>query len=338
MSTKPAGERADLMNRRSFLLATIAVGLSAPRLAVAAPASPKEVRIGFQKTSVLLVVKARKQLEKRFDRQGVSVRWVEFAFGPPLLEALSAGAVDYGYTGDAPPIFAQAAHAAIRYVGVIPARGYGQAVVVPKEFAIQSLADLKGKRVAVAKGSSAHDLLVAAIESVGLQWSEIFPIYLAPADAASAFSRGAVDAWSIWDPFFAIAEIKQSARALPVDPNVGRQNSFFLANADFLTAHADVVTAINQEVAAATTWAGDHRDETAELFSKASGVDFAAQKRSVDRAEFTFGPLTDEPSRSSRSRRSLPSPRPDPVGPRGARHRLGRQVEFLTQNKQEISA
>jgi aliphatic sulfonates family ABC transporter substrate-binding protein len=281
------------MNRRSFLLATAALSLSAPCRAVAAPLPLEEVRIGYQKTTVLLVVKARKQLEKRFEPQGLSVRWVEFAFGPPLLEALSAGAVDYGYTGDAPPIFAQAARAAIRYVGVIPARGYGQAVVVPKDSSVQSVADLKGKRVAVAKGSSAHNLLVAATESAGLAWSDIIPIYLAPADAASAFSRGAVDAWSIWDPFFAIAELKQNARPLPVDLDVSRQNSFFLANTDFLAAHANVVTAINQEVAAATAWAADHRDEAAQVFSEASGVEFAAQKRSVDRAEFTFGPLTD---------------------------------------------
>ncbi len=282
------------MNRRSFLLMTAAFGLSAPCVALATPAPLKEVRIGFQKTAVLLVVKARKQLEKRFEPQGVSIRWVEFAFGPPLLEALSACAVDYGYTGDAPPIFAEAAHAAIRYVGVIPARGYGQAVVVPNDSRLQSIGDLKGKRVAVAKGSSAHNLLVAAIESSVLAWSDILPVYLAPADAASAFSRGAVDAWSIWDPFFAIAELRQNARPLPLDPTVSRQNSFFLANTDFLAAHGNVVTAINQEVAAATAWAADHRDETAELFSEASGVDIAAQRRSVNRAEFTFGPLTEK--------------------------------------------
>ena len=163
------------MNRRSFLLTTAAFGLTAPNRAAAASAPLKEVRIGYQKTAVLLVVKARKQLEKRFEPQGVSVRWVEFAFGPPLLEALSAGAVDYGYTGDAPPIFAQAAHAAIRYVGVIPARGDSQAVVVPKDSPICSIAELKGKRVAVAKGSSAHNLLVAATESAGSGMERLLP-------------------------------------------------------------------------------------------------------------------------------------------------------------------
>ena len=176
---------------------------------------------------------------------------------------------------------------------MIPARGYGQAILVARDSPIQSLADLKGRKIAVAKGSSAHDLLIAAIEVAGLSWSDVTPIYLAPADAASAFARGAVDAWSIWDPFYAIAELKQNARALPVDIKLTAQNSFFLANSDFVAAHPDFVQAINAEVAAATRWAGPHRNEVAALFSQASGVDLSAQTRAVDRAEFTFGPLTD---------------------------------------------
>jgi sulfonate transport system substrate-binding protein len=279
------------MNRRSFLLFSAAFGLTAP--ALAAVEQLKELRIGYQKTSILLAVKAQKALEKRFEPQGIPVRWVEFPFGPPLLEALNAGAVDYGYTGNAPPIFAQAAHANIQYVAVIPTRGYGQAIVVRDGSPLQTLADLRGKKVAVAKGSSAHDLLVAALESANIPWSEITPVYLAPADAAAAFSRGAVDAWSIWDPFYAIAELRQKARALPIDPKAAEQNSFFLANADFIAGHADVVTAVNEEIAKSTQWASAHRDELAALFAEASGVDLAAQKRSVSRAEFTFGPLTE---------------------------------------------
>ena len=189
----------------------------------------KALRIGYQKTGVLLVVKARTQLERRFESQGLAVRWVEFLSGPPLLEALNAGGVDYGYTGDTPPIFAQAARANIRYVGVIPARGYGQAIIVPDASPIKTVSDLKGKKVGVAKGSSAHNLLVTALESANIAWSDITPLYLAPADAASAFARGSIDAWSIWDPFYAIAELKQNARALPIDPKKTAQNSFFLA-------------------------------------------------------------------------------------------------------------
>jgi sulfonate transport system substrate-binding protein len=113
-------------------------------------------------------------------------------------------------------------------------------------------------------------------------------------DAAAAFVRGAVDAWSIWDPFFAIAELKQKARALPLDRKVTTQNSFFLVNSDFAAKHPEVVATINGAVATTTAWADQHRDQVAAILAEASGVDLAAEQRSVDRAEFTFGPLNND--------------------------------------------
>ena len=282
------------MNRRNFLISASSLLASTP-VGSAISAEPlKELRIGYQKIGALLIVKAQKALEQQFEPQGARVRWVEFAFGPPLLEALGAGAIDYGYTGDAPPIFAQAARAKLLYAAAIPARGYGQAIVVPAASSIQDVSGLAGKKVAVAKASSAHNLLVAALESVKLPWTAMTPIYLAPPDAAAAFVRGAVDAWSIWDPFFAIAELKQKARALPLDRKVTTQNSFFLVNSGFAAKHPEVVVAINGAVATTTTWADQHRDQVAAILAEASGVDLAAEQRSVDRAEFTFGPLNND--------------------------------------------
>jgi sulfonate transport system substrate-binding protein len=282
------------VNRRNFLISASSLLASTP-VGSAISAEPlKELRIGYQKIGALLIVKAQKALEQQFEPQGVRVRWIEFAFGPPLLEALGAGAIDYGYTGDAPPIFAQAARAKLLYAAAIPARGYGQAIVVPAASSIQDVAGLAGKKVAVAKASSAHNLLVAALESVKLPWTAITPIYLAPPDAAAAFVRGAVDAWSIWDPFFAIAELKQKARALSLDRSVTTQNSFFLVNSGFAATHPEVVAAINGAVATSTTWADRHRGQVAAILAEASGVDLAAEQRSVDRAEFTFGPLNND--------------------------------------------
>lgn len=283
------------MKRRTFLLGS-AAALALPAVATRgarAAAPPKTLRIGFQRIGPLLVAKEQGVLEKRFEAAGIAVKWVEFQFGPPLLEALSAGAVDYGYTGDSPPIFAQAAHANLLYAAAIPARGYGQGIVVPPDSPIKTVADLKGKKIGVAKASSAHNLLVAALESANIAWSEVTPIYLAPADASAAFSRGAIDAWSIWDPFLAVAELKQNARALPLDPKDTVQNSFFLVNRSFAAEHGDIVTAINEEVGKAAQWADQHRSEVAALYAAASGLDYAAQKKALDRAEFTFGPLTD---------------------------------------------
>jgi aliphatic sulfonates family ABC transporter substrate-binding protein len=281
------------VNRRELLISALSLTAELAGPAIAAE-PPKELRIGYQKIGALLIVKAQKALEQKFEPQGVSVRWVEFAFGPPLLEALGAGAIDYGYTGDSPPIFAQAARAKLLYAGAIPARGYGQAIVVPAASPVQDVSGLAGKKIAVAKASSAHNLLIAALESVKLPWNAITPVYLAPPDAAAAFVRGAVDAWSIWDPFFAIAELKQKARALPLDQSVSAQNSFFLVNSDFAAKHPDLVATINGAVATATTWAGQHRDQVASILSEASGVDLAAEQRSTDRAEFTFGPLDND--------------------------------------------
>jgi aliphatic sulfonates family ABC transporter substrate-binding protein len=286
------------MNRREFLFSTaLATGAALVPLAAGsarAEALPSKLRIGYQKTGALLIVKVRKQVEKRLAPDGVAVEWVEFPFGPPLLEALQAGAIDYGYTGDAPPIFAQAARADLLYVAAIPARGDSQAILVAPDAPARSVADLKGRRVAVAKGSSAHNLLVAATEAAGLKWSDFEVAYLAPADAAAAFAKGAVDAWSIWDPYFALAELSaKGARPLPIDRAVSQQNSFFLANRAFTEKYPALVQAVNDEIAATTAWAATHRGEVAALYAEASGVPLEAQKKAVERAEFTFGPLTE---------------------------------------------
>ncbi|MGH2342492.1 aliphatic sulfonate ABC transporter substrate-binding protein [Segnochrobactraceae bacterium EtOH-i3] len=288
------------MNRRSFLFTT-ALATGAALVAGALPLSvraaddkPAKLRIGYQKGGIFLVVKARQSIEKALADQGIGVEWVEFAFGPPLLEALQAGAIDYGYTGDAPPIFAQAARADLLYVGAIPARGDGQAIVVAPDSPIQSVADLKGKKVAVAKGSSAHNLLVSATEAAGLKWGDFEVAYLAPADAAAAFARGSVDAWSIWDPYYALAELSpKGARPLPVDKSVAAQNSFFLANRTFTGKYPALVALVNTQIGDAVAWANTHRDEVAALYSEASGVPLKAQQRAVARAEFSFGPLTE---------------------------------------------
>ena len=261
---------------------------------LAASETPKEIRIGYQKSGVLLIAKAQELLEKRFSAQGIGIKWVEFTFGPPLLEALNTGNIDYGAVGDAPPVFAQVARANLLYVAAQPGRGDTQAIVVPKDSPIKTIADLKGRKVAIAKASSAHSLTIGALESVGLKFSDIEPQYLPPADAAAAFTRGSVDAWTIWDPFFALAELNRNARPLPIPPAIAAQNSFFLANRDFTNKFPQTVAQINTILREANDWAAGHRAEAAILYSEASGVELPAQKRTVDRTEFRFIPLDDQ--------------------------------------------
>ncbi len=281
------------MHRRSFLTAAASAAvLASPCVARSETKLPSELRIGYQKSSLLAIAKQQKLIEHRFGER-LAVRWAEFPYGPPLLEALGAGRLDYGYSGNAPPVFAQAAHAPILYVAAQSAHGENVGIVVPQESPLKALGDLRGKKVAVSKGSSGHDLLVAALESADLAYADIKPIYLAPADAASAFATGAVDAWSVWDPFLAIAETARHARRLPIAPAAARQNSFFFANRDFVARYPQVVTAVNEDLAASARYARDHQNEAVTLFAAATGVALDAEALAVSRTDFDVVPLSE---------------------------------------------
>lgn len=282
------------MNRRDSLalLATAFAAVATPSVAQTRQA-PKQLRIGFQKTGILIVAKQQKLFETRFASLGVEVKFVEFSSGPPLLEALNAGAIDYGYTGDSPPIFAQAARANLLYVAAQPSAGSTSAILIKDGSSIRTLADLKGKKVAFTKASSAHNVTIAALEKAGLQYSDITPVYLQPADAAAAFARGSVDAWTIWDPFYAIAEEQPGTKVLATAKEIVRQNSFLLANREFTGKHPDIVGAINVELAKAIRWIQNNQTEAAELFAQATGIPKDIQAKAIARNEFLIAPVSE---------------------------------------------
>ena len=286
-----------MFNRRIFLSGLMGAALLSGTLSSGAAETsnvPSEFRIGYQKGSAILVIaKQRQVFEKRLKELGVDdVKWVEFQFGPPLLEALGAGAVDIGVVGDTPPIFAQAAKANLVYVASTPASA--SAILVPKNSPIQKVEDLKGKKVAIAKGSSSHNLTIQALAKHGLSFNDIEPVYLAPADAVAAFSTGSVDAWTIWDPYFAIAENKHNARILvdTTDKDLD-SNSFYLANRDFAQNHPDVLKAALEEVSAITKWADENRDQLAKIASDTTGVDLASQTIASKRYVIDLQPISD---------------------------------------------
>jgi sulfonate transport system substrate-binding protein len=281
-----------MIKRRHLIAALPGALLAAPAIAQA-PSKVRELRLGYQRIGTLLIAKQQGILEVRLKPLGIGVKWVEFSFGPPLLEALNVGSIDYGTTGDAPPIFAQAAKANLRYVAAVEAAGSGSAILVPPESPLKSLADLRGKRIGFARASSAHNLTIAALQKAGIAWNEITPIQLAPADARAAFDRGALDAWTIWDPYFAVAENRPGVRILASAEGIARQNSFFLANADYLERHPDIVAIVNEELAKLALWAEAHRDEVARVSAEATGIDLASWRRAVARTEFRVAPIND---------------------------------------------
>ena len=267
--------------RRMLQLLTVTAaswGLGAPwvkpAFAQAAPAAkgPDVLRIGYQKSAAnLVILKQQAVLEKRFPNTKVS--WVEFPAGPQLLEALAVGSLEFGLTGDAPPVFAQAAGKELVYVGAEPPKPDSSAILVLRDSPLKTLADLKGKKVALQKGSSAHYLLVRAVEKAGLQWSDITPIYLTPADARAAFERQSVDAWAIWDPFYSATQLSIQARALATGRGLSSNNSFYLASLPFASQHADAVAALFEELTRADRFVQENRPQAIKLIADFSGLD-----------------------------------------------------------------
>jgi len=280
-----------MSSRRDTLIAGLAslTGLGLPSLAGAATAVASataapaltEIRVGFQKSAVnLLIVRERKLLDKHLP--GVAQKWVEFPAGPQLLEALAVGSIDFGFTGDSPPVFAQAAGKDVLYLGLEPPKPESSAILVRPDSPLKSLADLRGKRVALQKGSSAHYLLLSAVAKAGLQWADITPVYLAPADARAAFEKGAVDAWAIWDPYYAAAEVDAHARVLSTGRGLSSNNSFYLGSRA-LGRQPKGVQALFAALSEADAYVRNERTAAARFIADATGLPLASALRFLER-------------------------------------------------------
>lgn len=281
------------LNRRQILVAAVATtALGATGQALAQKAS-RTLRIGHQK-GWLSLLKARGTLEKRLASLGVSITWTEFNAGPVQLEALNVGAIDFGDVGEAPPIFAQAAGAPLVYVGATVPRPRLEAVIVPKASAIRSVSELKGKKIALNKGSNVHYLLVKLLEKNGLKYSDVQPIFLAPADARAAFERGAVDAWAIWDPFLAAAQKTLDARLLADATGVANNRNYYFTSRDFATKNTDVLKIAIEEINNIDTWIAKNKAAAATELATVLGLDKNITELFVSRAGYGTAPVTRE--------------------------------------------
>jgi sulfonate transport system substrate-binding protein len=256
-----------------------------------ARAQEKTVRIGFQKYGKLVLLKSQGSLEPRLKALGWSVKWTEFSAGPALLEAINVGALDFGNTGEAPPIFAQAAGAPIRYIAYEPPAPKGEAILIPKDSPLKSVAELKGKKVALNKGSNVHYLLVKTLEKANVKYSDITPVFLAPADARAAFERGAVDAWVIWDPFQAAAEAAIDAKILADGTDTVANYQFYLSSQKFLESDPKIVDAILEGLREVDGWAKTDIKAVAEQLSPSVGLPVPVLEVALKRQAYGIKPI-----------------------------------------------
>ncbi len=252
----------------------------------------KLIRIGYQKYGSFNVVKARHTFDEQLAKRGIKINWILFPAGPQLLEAMNAGAIDLGHTGEAPPIFAQAANNPFVYIGSQRPDPSGEAILVADNSPIKSVTDLKGKKVALNKGSNVHYLLVRVLENAGLKYSDIHPVYLPPADARAAFDSGNVDAWVIWDPFLTVARVATKARTLVDGTGLVANREFFLGDRKFVEAHPEIIGDLTKAVDEASVWAKEQPRAAAELLSREVGIDVDTLQRITEHLPWGFQPVT----------------------------------------------
>lgn len=245
--------------------------------------APSTISIGYQKYGVLTLLKARGTLENELKADKVQVKWVEFPAGPQLLEGLNIGSINFGEVGEAPPIFAQAANPDIRYFANQNPGPKGEALIVRNDSSIRQFSDLKGKRIALNKGSNVHYLLLKLLEKHNLSLKDIQPVYLPPADARAAFEKGAVDAWVIWDPFLAAAQEQLQVRVLDDGEGVVHNRQFYITDKKFAQEHPEVLSKLQTALDDTSRWAQTNSDEAAAILEKPTGLSKTILKKSISR-------------------------------------------------------
>lgn len=223
------------------------------------------------------------------------VEWRTFTSGPPLIEAARAGAIDVGGTGNTPAIFATAARARVQIVSANQGNVTSDAILVRRDSPIRTTDDLRGKRIAVGKGTSAHGQLLSTLAAAGLTLDDVDLSFLAPSDAYGAFRQGDVDAWAVWDPYTSQAELDDGARIVADGTGTANGYGFQVASNAALAdpARSAAVADFLARVAAAQVYADSHREQRARVWSEETDLPLPVTRRSVERGPDLPIPLDD---------------------------------------------
>jgi sulfonate transport system substrate-binding protein len=278
---------------RPRALAAAALGFFA--MATIQPAMSEELRIGYQRSSTLTaILKTNGELEKALAPLGVTISWHEFTSGLPLLEAINIGSIDFGAdVADTVPIFAQAAGAKLAYVAEEAASPAAQAIVVPEASTIKTIAELKGKKIAVTKGAGSHYLLLAALAKSGLRFKDITPAYLTPADGRAAFVSNNVDAWVAWDPFLTSALHQTKGRTLSDGGNgLASYKRYYLASAAYADEHDQILNVIYAKLSETGKWVKAQPKGAATLLAGLWGIDAATVEEANSHRSYQVGAVT----------------------------------------------
>ncbi|WP_316203081.1 MULTISPECIES: aliphatic sulfonate ABC transporter substrate-binding protein [unclassified Bradyrhizobium] len=264
-------------------------------LATSQADAAETLRIGYQRSSTLIaLLKTHGELEKALAPLGIKVSWHEFSSGLPLLEAINIGSIDVGAdVADTVPVFAQAAGARLAYVAEEAASPSAQAILVATASPAKTLAELKGRKIAVTKGAGSHYLLLAALAKAGLTFKDITPAYLPPADGRTAFVSNNVDAWVAWDPFLT-STIRQSGARVLADGSDGLASykRYYLASADYAAGHGDALNVIYGKLVETGKWVKANPAAAASQLAALWGIDAATVEEANSHRSYQVGAVT----------------------------------------------
>ncbi|WP_336046668.1 sulfonate ABC transporter substrate-binding protein [Solibacillus ferritrahens] len=234
-------------------------------------AENKKVRIGYQKNGTTLLLKANGDLESRLKELGYSVEWSEFNTGSSILEALNSGAIDFANASDAPSVMALSKGMNFKYIAAENSSPQMEGILVKNNDAIQSIEQLKGKKIAYNKASISEYLLVSALATVNLTLDDVQSVILSPADANIAFENGDVDAWAIWDPYMTVSESKGN-KILTTAEGIVEHRSFYYASEKFIKSNEDAVIAYVEELAKVGEAIDTDSSEAASILEENTGI------------------------------------------------------------------
>lgn len=269
-----------------FLLAFLTL------VAIVSVAAAQQVtlRVGDQKGNSQAVMEAAGVLKD----VPYKIEWKEFAAAAPLLEALNAGAIETGLVGDAPFTFAAAAGVPVKAIAAIRQNQAGLAILVPKDSSVQSLADLKGKKIGTTKGSIGHQLVLASLDKAGWPKDSVQLSFLLPVDAKVAYMRGSLDAWSTWEPYVAQEEVLFGARRVATGEGVTSGLSFQVARPEAIRDKREVLADFVRRLSTARAWSLKNTASYAETWGKLMGVPPAVPQLWFERARVRLAPIDDD--------------------------------------------
>ncbi|MDF2926707.1 MAG: sulfonate transporter substrate-binding protein [Paenibacillaceae bacterium] len=240
---------------------------------------------------------ARKKgwFEEEYAKVGVKVEWAEFQSGPPMTEAIAANRLDFAGLGNLPVVTAQAADIGFTEISQIIDGKTNVAIIVPKGSKITKIEELKGKKVAVAKGSNAFNFLYLGLDKAGLKPTDLEIIQLQPNEAQPAFETGGVDAWATWDPYITTNVISGKGTVLTDGQTLGVLSpSFLIARTKLAQEHPDLVTAFLKVYEQARVWEGTHLEEANKLYAEQFQVNAAVIQELRKRAQPINLPISKE--------------------------------------------